>query len=135
MSITSITSNGSSSTVIVNGKTYTVSGNNISVKNGNVYVDGKLISENKGSEVVKIEWKGPLASLKSDVSVSVDGDIHGNVDAGGSVNCKDVGKDVNAGGSITCANVNGNVDAGGSVTCANVSGSIDAGGSVITRKL
>jgi cytoskeletal protein CcmA (bactofilin family) len=68
--------------------------------------------------VVEIKFEGNLVSLESDSSVTVSGDVHGNVDAGGSIRCGAVGGDVDAGGSVVCGCVNGRVRAGGSVMCS-----------------
>lgn len=98
----------------VNGKSITVSGNNISVINDKVYVGGKLVEEGLSGNVT-ISFEGDLASLKVDGSATVNGNILGNVDAGGSVKCGNVGKSVDAGGSVNCLDIGGDVDAGGSI--------------------
>lgn len=120
-----------STTVRINGKTYTSSSSNISIINGKVTIDGVAQDGEPLSGVVKLELTGDLASLKTDASVTMSGNVQGDVDAGGSVACGNVGKDVDAGGSVNCDNIGGNVDAGGSVNCGKVSGDVDAGGSVI----
>jgi GTPase len=105
--------------ITINGKTYEATGS-ISVINGRVSVNGTTLTETEET-VVRIEIEGNLTSLTTDASVSMKGNVTGNVDAGGSVS---------VGGNIT-----GNVDAGGSVNCGNVSGSVDAGGSVNCRRM
>jgi len=98
----------------INGKLIKVSGNNISVINDKVYVDGELVEEGLSGNVT-ISFEGELANLKTSGGATVNGDVHGDVDAGGSVKCGNVGKSVDAGGSVNCGNVGGDVDAGGSV--------------------
>jgi len=57
------------SSISINGKTFTIpSGKNISIVNGVVSVDGKVITD----------------SVQTDCSVDVIGNVQGNVDAGGS---------------------------------------------------
>jgi hypothetical protein len=102
-------------TVIINGKSMSVVGNNISVINDKVYVDGKLVEEGLSGNVT-ISFEGDLASLKTSGSATIHGNVMGDVDAGGSVKCGNVSKSVDAGGSVTCLNVGGDVDAGGSVS-------------------
>lgn len=102
--------------VTVNGKRINVQGNNISVCNGRVMVDGKVIEEGLQG-IVKLQIEGDLADLNADCSVELTGSVHGNVDAGNSVKC---------GGDIK-----GNVDAGNSVKCGNIGGSVRAGNSVV----
>lgn len=118
-------------TIKINGKTFnSKEGGSISIVNGQVTIDGVIQTGDKLSGVVKVEISGGLSNLKTDADVVVNGDVLGNVDAGGSVQCGAVGKSVDAGGSVQAGAVNGDVDAGGSVHCGQVSGSIDAGGSV-----
>jgi len=98
----------------VNGKVYNVSGNNVSVVNGVVKVDGKVIDESMKNSVMQIEITGELMSLQTDASVSCQ-NVQGDVKAGGSVNCDDVRGNVMAGGSVNCDDIGGNLTAGGSV--------------------
>ncbi|WP_392387319.1 hypothetical protein [Bacillus licheniformis] len=102
--------------VNINGVTY--EGNSITITNNEVLIDGKVV-KNSVSGVVKIKIEGNPAKVYSDASVEVKGDVLGDVDSGGSVNC---------------GNVKGNVDTGGSVRCGTVGGSVDAGGSVSMRR-
>jgi hypothetical protein len=117
-------------TININGQVY--EGNNVSIINGVVKIDGVIQSgehlEKKICEIRVID--GTIGALRTDASVYCQ-DVGGNIDAGGSVTVQgSVGGEVDAGGSIKCGDVGGNVDAGGSVTCGKVIGSIDAGGSV-----
>lgn len=63
-------------------------------------------------------------------SLSIDGNVGGNISAKGSVNCATVLGHVSANGSVNCDEVHGNVQAGGSVNCDNVGCDVKAGGSV-----
>ena len=102
-------------TIIINGTKIQTSGKSISVNDNSIYVDGNLIVDNlKGT--VDIKFEGDLASLKCQGSATIYGNIKGNVDIGGSLNCKDIIGNVDAGGSIKCGNVSGDIDAGGSVS-------------------
>lgn len=104
--------------ITVNGKTITCSGNIVSIIDGQIIVDGKVISESN-SRNIKVVIEGDVEKI--DCSGTVE--IHGNA---GYIDCS---------GSCTVkGDVNGSVDAGGSVTCGNVAGDIDAGGSVRCRK-
>lgn len=122
-------------TIRIGNKTY--QGNDLSIINGVVRIDGKLIEEqdtgvqNKILQVHVLE--GTINNLRTDASVTCQ-DVTGYVDAGGSVTCKNVGGDVDAGGSVSCNDVKGDVDAGGSVSADEIKGSVDAGGSVRTSR-
>ena len=85
-----------------------------------------------GQQKKRIEfcYEGPAINIHSDFSVTCEGDVEGDIKAGGSVDCGGVGKGVTAGGSVNCDSVVGDISAGGSVTCDTVSGNVSAGGSV-----
>ena len=101
-------------TIIINGTKIQTSGNNISVINNSVYVDGKVI-QTELSGIVEIKFEGDLASLSCNGSASVNGNIKGDVDVGGSLDCNDIGGNIDVGGSVRCNKVSGDIDAGGSV--------------------
>ena len=103
-------------TIIINGTKIQTSGNNISVINNSVYVDGKVI-QTKLSGIVEIKFEGDLASLNCNGSASINGNIKGDVDVGGSLDCGDIGGNIDVGGSVRCGKVSGDIDAGGSVKC------------------
>ena len=85
-----------------------------------------------GHQKKRIEffYEGPAINICSDFSVTCKGDVQGDIKAGGSVYCGEVGKGVYAGGSVNCECVSGDVTAGGGVTCDSVGGNVSAGGSV-----
>lgn len=101
---------------IINDVIYEVEGNNISIRNGVIYVDGVVVQSGLDNSV-HITWHGDLASLQAD----------------GSVTCGSVEGDVIAGGSVKCQNVGGNVGAHGSVRAGRCGGNIIAKGSVISK--
>lgn len=104
----------------INGVTY--EGNNISICNNGVIIDGKVQGDSLSKDVIEI--KGDVQSVSCDKSLTIIGSIKGNADARGSINCDKIGGDVNAGGSVNCDDVGGNVSAGGSVNCDDVAGRI-----------
>jgi len=85
----------------------------ITIRNGELIVDGKIITAIKDLSNVTI--KGNVNNLSVTGSATVEGNVNGKIDAGGSVTCGDVDGDVDAGGSVTALNVKGDIDAGGSV--------------------
>jgi hypothetical protein len=113
-------------TISIGGRSF--QGNDLDIVGGRIYVDGKDVTDDanyQGGDV-KVEITGDVGSVKSDRSVSVRGSIHGDVEAGGSVNCSAVSGKVEAGGSVNCNSVGGNVKAGGSVNCGDVQGDVKA---------
>ncbi len=73
--------------------------------------------------------RGVLGDVKAGESVSC-GDVGGNVQAGTGLQCGDVEGDAFAGAGIECGDVSGNLTAGGGVECGDVDGNVKAGGSV-----
>ena len=121
--------------IVVNGTTVEApDGCSVSVVNGQIIINDEP-AEVSFSNELKIEVIGGLINLKTERgSVTVHGDVQGQVNANGSVKVDgNVGGKVDANGAVTCRDVKGNVDAGGSVQCGNVGGDVDAGGSVIRR--
>lgn len=120
--------------VTVNGTTVEVpDGASVSVVNNEIIVNGCKVDSAVFSNELKIIVEGGLINLKTDRgSITVNGDVKGNVDAGGSATITgSVGGKVDASGSVSCGDVKGNVDASGSVKCGNVGGSVDASGNVM----
>lgn len=103
--------------VVVNGKHY--KGKNVTVINGDVYIDG--VKQDNAVETsdkeIKIEVHGSCGDIKSSGSVRVEGDSG----------------DINSSGSVHVGNtVKGNIVASGSVqVIQDVHGDIRASGSVM----
>jgi hypothetical protein len=107
--------------ITINGKSYEVSGNNITVKNDSIYVDGKLV-ESCLTGNVKVEFTGDLANLDC-TTATINGNVQGDVD-GTTITCGDVGGYVD-GATIKCGNIGGDVD-GTNITCGDIKGNVDA---------
>lgn len=105
------------SEVSVNDKTIRVKGNNITIVNDKIIVDGKILNEsmdfknitvivegdcNKLDTCGDVQIKGNCGSVDCSGSCHVEGNVTGNVDASGSVTCGDVGGDIDASGSVRC---------------------------------
>ena len=101
-----------SGSITINGNVY--EGNDIVVKNNNVYINGKKQISNVKKEL-KIIVTGNLASLDCGGSATINGDVIGDVDCGSSCRCDNVGGNVDAGSSVVCGTVGGSVDAGSSI--------------------
>ena len=104
------------SSVVINGQVINCTGSNISIQNGTVIVDGKVIQSDIGNnaEIIingdvnsidcsgSVEVHGNCGSIDCSGSCKVDGDVHGNIDASGSVTCGNVSGDIDASGSVRC---------------------------------
>lgn len=111
-----------------------------------LFIGRQLVAqEDVGKRPVTLHISGDALNVQSAFDVEVEGEVGGNISAGGDVDCSGVGGDVQAGGSVdcervlghvkagddvSCDNVEGNVSAGGDVSCDNVAGSVSAGGDV-----
>ena len=80
------------------------------------------------AEPIRLELSGAVPGISTTLSVNVDGDVYGAVNAGGQVRCGDVYGNANAGGQVSCGDVSGNAGAGGVVNCGDVGGNVSAGG-------
>lgn len=106
--------NSFNNSIIIDGEHIAVNAKSITINNGTIIADGKVI---KGglSGVVELEVKGDLMSINTTGSVTVNGDVHGDIDTTGNVNCGNVGGDVDTTGIVNCSQVHGNVDTMGNV--------------------
>ena len=116
--------------ITVNGRTINCSGSNITISNGKVIVDGKLVQGDMSGDI-NVEIHGNVENIQCGGSVTVHGNVSGCIDCGTTCNVDGyVNGDIDAGNSVNCGDVAGDVDAGNAVHCRNVSGDVDAGGSV-----
>lgn len=106
-------------TIVVNGTRIEVEGGGpMSIIGGKVIVGGVTVAEGL-SGIVEVKWEGPAANVRADCSLTVNGDVAGDAEAGNSM--------------TVSGSVKGNVRAGNSVNCGDVGGSVKAGNSVYRR--
>ena len=80
---------------------------------------------------VELHFTGSVENIDSDFAVVCkDCTISGNVTAGDSAACGDVGGSVTAGDGVNCGSVGGDVRASDGVSCGDVAGSVSAGDNV-----
>lgn len=90
---------------------------NVSINNGRITINGR--NQDGIKDRTNVSIKGDINNLTVDGDAEINGNVKGDVDAGGNVSCHDV---------------NGNIDAGGNVIAKNAKHNIDAGGNVIVQK-
>jgi len=101
--------------IYINHVRYETNGSsNIVINNNSIYVGGTQVGD-KYNGIVEIKFEGDLASLSTGGNATINGNVKGDVEAGGNVHCGDVYKNVDAGGNVHCGKVEGGVDAGGNV--------------------
>lgn len=106
-------------TIVVNGKKIECSGNRVSVNNGTIIVDGKVVA-NESSQEINVVIDGNVSELECAGSVTVNGNVEGDIDCSGKCDIKGyVAGDVNASGSVSCGIVKGDVTAAGSINITN----------------
>lgn len=111
----SVTMNSANGKTIINGKEYI--GNNISVINNKVIIDGKDVTEDFGNTIQNITINGDVSNVKCESGgLTINGNVTGDVDAGHSVTCGDVSGNVSSGHSIKCKSIGGNAKAGHSIS-------------------
>lgn len=94
------------SNININGKVF--QGDNITINNGKVIIDGREVTDHGRSAQIVVEVHGNVNKLDCN-SCIIHGDVTGDVDAN-TVNCKNVGGDVDA-NTVNCGDVKGDVDA------------------------
>lgn len=111
---------GRGSQVIINGKKY--SGNNISINNGTVCVDGVFEDDLSESKITVI-IQDKVDSISSDESITIKGNATASqISAGSSINCDNIYGNIKAGTSVNCDDIEGNVEAGTSINCDKIAG-------------
>ncbi|BEU14743.1 hypothetical protein [Bacillus phage CM1] len=113
---------------VINGKTYV--GNNITISNGVVIVDG-VVQEGSLGDKLEITVLCNVDKIESEQSITIKGDVTGNIQAGSSVSCNDVTGSVQAGSSISCDDIGGDARAGSSISCDDIKGNAYA--NIISR--
>ena len=99
-----------SGSVTIDGKTFT--GNNVTIVNGRVIVDGKT----QDGELV-----GPI-------TVTVNGDVESLENHAGNVTANNVGEISTGSGDVKCLDVSGSIRTGsGDIICGAVNGNIRTG--------
>lgn len=98
----------------------TFSGTTVTVRNNRLLIDGNFVESHQiesgiKNGIMEVHISGVVESVQSDASVTVVGQIKGDVHAGGTVNCECVGRDVTAGGSVRCGRVGRDIHARGNV--------------------
>ena len=108
--------------ITINGRTYNNLGGNVSIINGDVFVDGKLIeTENETGRNIKIEVIGNIDEVVGVDSLIVKGNLNRLVKVDGSIQVE--------------GEVSGNVTCGGScIVNGEIKGDVKANGSVIVNK-
>lgn len=116
---------GKNSNININGKTFI--GNNVSINNNQVYIDGVLQGDIDDSKKVEITVLSDVDRIESDESITIKGKLNAKeVIARTSVNCDNIIGNVSAGTSVNCDDIKGNVTAGSSVNCDKVTGNATA---------
>jgi hypothetical protein len=96
-------------TITINGVTYT--GDNVSVRNGRVTIDGKE-TDTADAPRITIEVHGNVSTFECDRcdTASIHGDVGSVTTASGNVQCGDVrGSVQTASGNVNCRDVGGDV--------------------------
>ena len=109
------------SRIVINGVEISgdVSGGIIVVQGNRVIVGDRTLHISQ-SETVHLEVSGDLLSVESDGAVTVNGDVHRDVKASGSISCRNVGGNARAGGAISCGDITGKATAGGAIVARNI---------------
>ncbi len=118
----------------INGVSYDVGPNDLLLIIGNkVRRNHVIVGEIDPNKKLDVTLHGEPLNIDSSVSVTVNGNVQGNVDAMGDIAVTgSVGGNVD-GHDVKCGDVKGDIDAMNNVECGKVGGDVDAGGDVIKK--
>lgn len=109
-------------TVEIGGKVYEHKGGSISIRNGEVRIDGNPVDAGDIKQVVEVRiLEGSVTNVFSDGNVSC-GDVGGMVQAGGSIRCGRVEGNAAAAGDIISDEIGGNAVATGTISADTIHG-------------
>ena len=106
--------------VFCNGKRITVNGNDISIINDKIYVDGKeYVPNEKLIGDIKIVINGNVENVESYANLEIHGNVN-NVKSNSNFTCNDVKGDVKSNGTLTCRDILGTVKSNGIINCKSM---------------
>lgn len=124
-----------------NGKTITVQGNNVSISNNKIIIDGKEYKDGFKEEpgcIYNITVEGNVDTVECNGDATIKGSVNCDMIVNGDIELRGdhSGGNISAGGDIEIyGNNTGNVSAGGDVEIrCNNNGNISCGGDVITSR-
>ena len=94
----------------------------------------QVIEATEPNSVLRVELgegTDELEGLEIWGSASINGDVFGNISAGGSVNCDRVEGNITAGAGVNCDEVEGDITAGAGINCDGVNGNVSAGTNIV----
>lgn len=97
-----------------------------------VLCQGKhVIRAGEMSNPLKVELNSHADKIEIWGNATINGNVRGDVKAGGGVNCDKIEGNVTAGAGVNCDEVNGNINAGASINCDAVNGNATAGANIV----
>lgn len=111
-------------------RVHNVTGNsNVSIAGGIITIDGNVVDQNSENApiVIKIA-KDAMVTIESVQSLSVDGDINGNVSARQNISCDNITGNLDVGGNLSCDDIKAkSVVVGGNLSCDTVNYQVQGG--------
>lgn len=99
--------------IVINGKTYRGNGQNITINNGKVMIDGRDVTPDDNGKEINIHIDGYVNELNVDVcdNVSLNGEAKNIKTKSGDINIAGnvIGNVKTMSGDVNCENVSGNV--------------------------
>ena len=107
----------------IGGKYY--KGNNVQIKNNQVWIDGVLVeSENKGM-VINISSDIEQLNIETSNNIRIGNINSKEIKIAGSLNCDNIdANNISIGGSCNCDDIKGEIKVKGSLNCDNIIGNI-----------
>lgn len=90
-----------------------------------------VVDSREADSPIRIKLDSKIDSIEVWGSAHIIGDVYGNLNAGGGVNCDKVDGNISAGAGVNCDEVSGDVNAGAGVNCDGVGGNVSAGTNIV----
>lgn len=91
----------------------------------------KVIEAGESNNSIHIKLDSRIDKIEVWGSANISGDVYGNLQAGGGINCDRVEGNISAGAGVNCDEVTGNVSSGAGVNCDGVGGNVSAGTNIV----
>ena len=91
----------------------------------------KVVDFKESDSTIRIKLEGNAEKIEVWGSANIVGDVYGNLEAGGGINCDRVDGNISAGAGVNCDEVGGSISAGAGVNCDSVGGSVHAGTNIV----
>lgn len=118
---------------IIDGVDYEVEKDEVILVIGNRVLKNHAIVTERSDKPLDVVISGELATVFCNLSLTVNGNVHGDAKAGTSMICGNVNGDIKTGTYAKCGGVRGSVNSGTYTECKDVGGDVKSGTKTVIR--